>query len=129
MTALIEVLDSLKLPVDQKQYSVATFIDLWKASDIINHCIPLARLTKYGFGEVEANWICSYLTDRQQYVVFNGVHSQLCLYVISLSLKVLHSDSRCFVCFSMQQYTASFLLVHLFMWTMLKPIVCIQTLV
>ena len=82
VTALIHVLDSLELAVDQKQYSVATFIDLRKAFDIIDHRILLARLTKYGFGEIEANWICSYLTDRQQYVVLNGVHSQLCLCVI-----------------------------------------------
>ena len=41
VTALIEVLDSLKLTVDQKQYSVATFIDLRKASSIIDHCILL----------------------------------------------------------------------------------------
>ena len=81
MTALIQVLDSLKLAVDQKQYSVAKFIDLRKAFDIINHHILLASLTKYGFGEIEANWICSYLTDRQ-YVVFNGVHSHLCPCVI-----------------------------------------------
>ena len=77
VTALIQVLDSIKLAVDQKQYSVATFIDLRKAFDIIDHRILLARLTKYGFGEIEVNWICSYLTGRQQYVVLNGVHSQL----------------------------------------------------
>ncbi len=77
VTALIQVTDSLKLAVDQKQYSVATFIDLRKAFDIIDHHVLLERLRKYGFGEIEANWICSYLTDRQQYVVCNGVQSQL----------------------------------------------------
>ena len=82
VTALIQVLDPLKLAVGQTQYSVAAFIDLRKAFDIIDHGILLARLTKYGFGEIEANWICSYLTDKQQYVVFNGVHSQLCPCVI-----------------------------------------------
>ena len=51
---------------------MATFIDLRKAFDIIDHRILLARLT---IGENEAYWICSYLTGRQQYVVFNGVHS------------------------------------------------------
>ena len=77
VTALIQVIDSLKLAVDQKQYSVATFIDLRKAFDIIDHRVFLERLKKYGFGEIEANWICSHLTDRQQYVVCNGVQSQL----------------------------------------------------
>ena len=50
VTALIQVLDSLKLAVDQKQYSVATFIHLGKAFDIIDRRILLARLTKFGFG-------------------------------------------------------------------------------
>ena len=77
VTALIQLLDFLKLAVDHKQYSVAIFIDLRKAFDIIDHRILLARLTKYGLGEIEANWICSYLTGRQQHVVLNGVHSQL----------------------------------------------------
>jgi hypothetical protein len=79
VTALIQVIDSLKLAVDQKQYSVTTFIDLRKAFDIIGHRVLLERLRKYGFGEIEANQICSYLTDRQQYVVCNGVQSQLLL--------------------------------------------------
>ena len=70
-------IDSPKLAMDQKQYSVATFIDLRKAFDIIDHRVLLARLRKYVSGEIEANWICSYLTDRQQYVVCNGVQSQL----------------------------------------------------
>ena len=77
VTALIHVIDSLKLAVDQKQYSVTTFIDLRKAFDIIDLRVLLERLRKYGFGEIEDNWICSYLTDRQQYVVCNGVQSQL----------------------------------------------------
>ena len=63
-TALIQVIDSLKSAVDQKQYTIATFIDLRKAFDVIDHCVLLDRLKKYGFGEIETNWFCSYLTDR-----------------------------------------------------------------
>ena len=40
---LIQVTDSLKLAVDQKQYSVATFIDLRKTFDIIDHHVLLER--------------------------------------------------------------------------------------
>ena len=101
VTALIQVIDSLKLAVDQKQYSVATFIDLRKAFDIIDHRVLLDRLRKYGFGETEANWICSYLTDRQQYVVCNGVQSQLLPTNYGVP-QTLCSVPRCFVCFSIQ---------------------------
>lgn len=76
-TALIQVIDSLKLAVDQKQYSVATFIDLRKAFDVIDHGVLLDRLETYGFGEQEVNWFRSYLTGRQQYVVCNDVQSEL----------------------------------------------------
>ena len=76
-TALIQVIDSLKLAVDQKQYSVATFIDLRKAFDVIDYCVLLDRLKKYGFGEIETDWFCSYLTDRQQYVMYNDAQSEL----------------------------------------------------
>ena len=47
--ASIQILDSLKLAADQKEYSVAIFIDVRKAFDVIDHRILLARLTKYGF--------------------------------------------------------------------------------
>lgn len=50
--------------MDQKQYSVATFIDLRNAFDVIDHAVVLERLKKYEFGEIEANWFFSYLTNR-----------------------------------------------------------------
>jgi hypothetical protein len=37
VAALIQIIDSLKLAVDQKQYSVTIFIGLRKAFDIMNH--------------------------------------------------------------------------------------------
>ena len=60
--------------MDQKQYSVATFIDLRKAFDIIDHRILLLiKINEIWVWGIGANWICSYLTGRQQYVVLNGV--------------------------------------------------------
>ena len=75
-TALIQVIDSLKSVVDQKQYSVAVFIDLRKAFDVIDHGVLLDRLNKYGFGQIEANWFLSYLTNREQNVVCNNAKSE-----------------------------------------------------
>ena len=51
VTALIQDIDSLKLAVDQKQYSLTTFIDLRKAFDIIDHRVLLERLGNMGLGK------------------------------------------------------------------------------
>ena len=75
--ALIEVVDSWKSAIDQKQYTISVFLDLRKAFDVIDHSVLLAKLKNYGLGEVEVNWISSYLTDRQQYVVHKNAKSDI----------------------------------------------------
>ena len=75
--ALTEVVDSWKSAIDQKQYTISVFLDLRKAFDVIDHSVLLAKLKNYGLGEVEVNWISSYLTDRQQYVVHKNAKSDI----------------------------------------------------
>ena len=43
---------------------------------VIDHGVLLDRLNKYGFGQIEANWFLSYLTNREQYVVCNNAKSE-----------------------------------------------------
>ena len=76
-TALLKVVDSGKFTADQGKYTVAIFLDLRKAFDVINHDILLDKLRSIGLGEVETNWFSSYLTSRQQHVVCNNAHSDL----------------------------------------------------
>ena len=75
--ALIEVVDSWKSAIDQKQYKISVFLDLRKAFDVVDHSMLLAKLRNYVFGKVKVKWISSYLTDRQQYVVYQKVQSDI----------------------------------------------------
>ena len=76
-TALIKVVDSWKSAVDDKKYTVAVFLDLRKAFDIIDHSVPLKRLGDCGFDENATRWFGSYPTGRQQYVTYQNAQSVL----------------------------------------------------
>ena len=48
---------------------------LKKAFNLLNHDILLAKLKCYGVSENTLKWFKSYLSDRRQYVHFNGTKS------------------------------------------------------
>ena len=54
----------------------AVFFDLTKAFDSVSHRQLIAKLESTGLSPYFLNWIKSYLTDRKQTVVLNGVSSQ-----------------------------------------------------
>ena len=66
--------DILKL-FDQKKVAIATFMDLSKAFDCVNHNILLSKLKRYGIHENALQWINSYLLDREHFVSWNQMHS------------------------------------------------------
>ena len=47
--AILEMTDSVKTAIDQKQLTCGVFVDLFKAFDTVNHQILLSKLDKYGF--------------------------------------------------------------------------------
>ena len=61
-----------------KDITVAVFLDLSKAFDTINHDKLLHTLNFYGVRGVTNAWFSSYLSDRKQYIEFNGFKSDLC---------------------------------------------------
>ena len=58
-------------------YGCGIFIDLKKAFDTVNHPILIRKLEHYGIRENSLQWFTSYLSNRKQYVYFNGHSSEV----------------------------------------------------
>ena len=55
-----------------------------KAFDTVNHKILLQKLNHYGIRGVTLKWFESYLTNRYQYVEYNGVKSNLLTIILAV---------------------------------------------
>ena len=55
----------------------AIYLDYAKAFDKVDHRLLIAKLQRYGFSPQFIAWIRSFLTNRPQTVVLNGIHSYL----------------------------------------------------
>ena len=56
---------------------MSIFVDLTKAFDTVDHGILLDKLDRYGIRGHANDFFRSYLSDRRQYTVINGVNSTL----------------------------------------------------
>ena len=75
--ALLQITERIKETIDDQKYGCGVFIDLRKAFDTVNHKILLTKLEHYGIRGSSLNWFESYLSNRKQYVFFNGESSSL----------------------------------------------------
>ena len=73
--AALELTDRIRHEIDQKKDPFAVFLDLSKAFDTLNHDILLTKLKYYGIKDTPLDWFKSYLTQRLQYVEFDGTAS------------------------------------------------------
>ena len=75
--SLIEITEKIKESIDNGKFGCGIFIDLKKAFDTVNHQILLLKLEHYGVRGAPLKWFESYLTNRKQYVFYNGVSSTI----------------------------------------------------
>ena len=74
--ALLELIEKIYSNLDERNCGIGIFLDLSKAFDTIDHSILLHKLSYYGFRGIIHKWFSSYLANRRQYTVVNGIKSQ-----------------------------------------------------
>ena len=75
--AINALVDDLLHFQNQKDVSLAVFVDFKKAFDTVDHKILLEKLNLYGIDTNTASMMSSYLTNRYQQTVCNGITSSL----------------------------------------------------
>jgi hypothetical protein len=70
--ALINLVDKIANFIEDKKYVICIMIDIKKAFDSLNHKILIGKLLNYGFRGNVIKLLQSYLSNRYQYVVYNG---------------------------------------------------------
>ena len=73
--ALITVIDQITSALDDGKFAIGLFLDFSKAFDTVDHSILFTKLESYGIRGLALDLIKSYLSDRMQFVEFNGVQS------------------------------------------------------
>ena len=78
VSALLDVVHSWSEAIDQGKEICAVFFDLKKAFDSVPHKALIHKLQSIDLNSHILRWICSYLTNRKQFVVLNGAKSTTC---------------------------------------------------
>ena len=73
--ALMVLMNELISSLEKGESGIGVFLDFYKAIDTVNPAILLCKLEHYGIRGNAFSWFKSYVTDREQFVTFNGVSS------------------------------------------------------
>ena len=74
--ARIILIENLTKALENGESAIGIFLDFQKAFDTVNHSILLDKLYIYGIRGPALSWFTSYLSNRCQYVVYNGYESE-----------------------------------------------------
>ena len=73
--AIIDLVENIKNAWERREHCLGVFIDFSKAFDTVDHEILIAKLDHYGVRGPPKNLIESYLSNRKQYVSYDGRES------------------------------------------------------
>ena len=74
---MVKLTNFVSEALNKKEHAIAIFCDLRKAFDTCNYQILLKKLEKIGIRGKTLEWFKSYLSERKQFVVIDGVSSEL----------------------------------------------------
>ena len=75
--AVTKFATDVSLSLENKQSTLAVYLDLLKAFDTIDHSILLRKLLYYGVRDQALNWFRTYLLNRKQFVNHREFNSSI----------------------------------------------------
>ena len=75
--AIFHLISDFVSTIHDKSYTIALFLDLRKAFDVVDRGLLIEKLSLYGFRGVTNKFLQSYLSDRYQYVNINNFKSDI----------------------------------------------------
>ena len=75
--AIIKLVDKIVQATNNDEITAGLFLDLSKAFDTIRHDILLDKMAHYGIRGLALEWFKNYLTNRKQFVDYDGHASEL----------------------------------------------------
>jgi hypothetical protein len=73
--ALALLSDKINESFSENKFTIGVFLDFSKAFDTVDHSILLQKLEHYGIRGLALSWFKSYLSNRYQFVHFDGTSS------------------------------------------------------
>ena len=73
--ALVILVDRISKALENGDFVLGLFLDFSKAFDTVNHSILFEKMEFYGIRGLSLRLFQSYLSDREQYVEYNNIHS------------------------------------------------------
>ena len=72
----LEIIGIIGKNIDNGKLPIGVFLDSSKTVDALDHTISLDKLFYYGIKETELAWFKSYLTNRTQFVSYDGTNAR-----------------------------------------------------
>ena len=76
--AVTKFISDITTSLDNKESTIAIYLDLSKAFDTINHTLLLKKLDHYGIRGLPLAWFKSYLENRKHYIEYKKHTSRTC---------------------------------------------------